>query len=53
MSFNYKTNALGTYLNKWNKKSDDEILPLQKRMIFGKVTADIDAVRKIMGSMEA
>ena len=48
-----KTNALETYLNKWNKKSDDEILPLQKSMIFGKVTADIDAVRKIMVSMEA
>ena len=47
-----KTNALGTYLNKWNKKSDDDILLLQRRMIFGKVTADIDTVRKIIVSME-
>ena len=36
----------------WNKKSDDEILQIQKGMIFRKVTHDIDAVRRIMVSME-
>ena len=47
-----KMNALEKYLINWNKKSDDDILPLQKGMIFGKVTHDIDAVRRIMVSME-
>ena len=47
-----KMNALKTYLTKWNKKKIDEVLQVEKSMVWGKVASEIDAVRRIMVTIE-
>ena len=47
-----KLNALETYLHSWNKKNEDDIVPLQKNMVYARVTCDIDAANKIALSLD-
>ena len=47
-----KLNALETYLHGWNKKDEDDIVPLQKNMVYARVTCDIDTANKIAMSLD-
>ncbi len=47
-----KTNSLKNYITKWNEKKFDEILQIEKEMVWTKVLAEVDTIRRFMQSME-
>ena len=47
-----KLNALEKYINGWNKKNEDDIEPLQKSLVYARVTCDVDMANKISMSLD-
>ena len=47
-----KLNALEKYIHGWNKKDEDDIVPLKKSLVYARVTCDIDMANKIAMSLD-
>ena len=47
-----KLNALEKYVYNWNRKGEDDIDPLQKNLVYMRVTSDIDMANKISMSLD-
>ena len=45
-------NALEKYINNWNKRSEDDIEPLQKSLVYMRVTCDVHMANKISVSLD-
>ena len=41
-----KWNFLKKYITKWNEKKFDEILQIEKEMVWTKVLAEVDTIRR-------
>ena len=52
MQASTKLNALEKYIYNWNKKSEDDIEPLQKNLVYMRVTCDVDMANKISMSLD-